>query len=241
MPELLESEAPAAVQVRPAAVAPWPHTLFLLAILALWASYGVRFSPASMASGMPLSLMYIGQMSMMYLLTGTTIAGLYHRRQFIEGVFGSFSARNILDDVASGFLVYLGGMGVALVLGLVLLPTHLIHKRAVVSALAPRRGVELPLWILVSLTAGLCEEFIFRGYLLQQIRRWFGSASLAVGISALMFGCMHFYEGSAAVVQICGLGAFYGMVAVRRGNLRHVMIAHFFQDALTGLFLYLRH
>jgi hypothetical protein len=28
---------------------------------------------------------------------------------------------------------------------------------------------------------------------------------------------------------------------VRRDNLRQVMIAHFFQDAITGLVLYLRH
>jgi uncharacterized protein len=117
----------------------------------------------------------------------------------------------------------------------------LTQNRAIVSAIGPHSSADLPLWVLVSVTAGVCEEFIFRGYLLRQFLRWFGRAWVAVVLSGLVFACMHIYEGSAAVLQIGGLGMFYGFIAVRRGNLRHVMIAHFFQDALTGLLLYLHH
>jgi hypothetical protein len=176
-----------------------------------------------------------------YLLVGSTIAGLYHRRQFIAGVFGSLQARNLPGEIGRGFLVFLGGIAVIVVIGLVLWPTHLVHQNNAASALAPHSRVDLPVWILVSLTAGVCEEFIFRGYLLRQFRRWFGSAWIAIGVSALVFGCMHFYEGVAAAIRICGLGAYFGYIAIRRGNLRQVMIAHFFQDAITGLVLYLRH
>lgn len=241
MPELLESEAPAEVHARPEAVAPWPHTVFILAVLALWAMYGARYSPMAMLASVPRSVFYAAEMVLEYLIVGSTIAGLYHRRRFIAGVFGSLQWRDVLDELSRGFLVYLGGLAVILVVGILLWPTHLFHKNASVSAIAPHSWVDVPIWILVSITAGVCEEFIFRGYLLQQFRRWFGNAWLAVGVSAVLFGCMHFYEGSAAAIQIGALGAFFGFVAVRRGNLRQVMIAHFFQDAITGVTLYLRH
>ncbi len=233
-------EASAGVPLRADAVAPWPHTVFILAVLALWAAYGALHSPAAMLERAPRAVIYLFQMVMMYLLVGSTIAGLYHRRQFLSIVVGSLRARDDFGDIWRGFLVYLGGMGVALVLGLLLRPTNLIHKQAAVAAIAPHNFGELPLWILVSVTAGVCEEFLFRGYLLQQFRRWFGSVAPAIGLSTLIFACMHFYEGSAAVIQIGGLGAFYAAIAVRRGNLRHVMIAHFFQDAITGVYLYVR-
>lgn len=246
MPELVESESEpafetaAGVLLRPDAVAPWPHTVFILAVLALWATYGALHSPAAMMERAPRAVIYLFQMVMMYLLVGSTIAGLYHRRQFIVAAFGNLRTGNILADVGRGFLVYLGGMAVALVLGLLLRPTHLSHKLTAVSAIAPHNFFELPVWILVSLTAGVCEEFLFRGYLLRQFGRWFGGVAPAISLSTLIFACMHFYEGSAAVIQIGGLGAFYAIIAVRRGNLRHVMIAHFFQDAITGVYLYLR-
>jgi membrane protease YdiL (CAAX protease family) len=239
MPELVESEAPAEVHVRPEAVAPWPHTLVILAVLALWAVCGAFRSPLAMVGAMPRSIMYTGQMVMQYLLVGSTIAGLYDRRRFILGVFGSPRARNIFGDIGKGFLVYLSGMAVVVVLGVLMRPAHLVHKQSAVLAIAPHSRGEMALWILVSMTAGLCEEFVFRGYLLQQLTRWLRSAGLAVGVGALLFACMHFYEGGAAVVQIAGLGVVYGIVAVRRGNLRQAMVAHFFQDAITGLFLYL--
>ena len=243
---MLESEPEPAFQtsagilVRSDAVAPWPHTVFILAVLALWATYGALHSPAAMVERTPRAVIYLFQMVMTYLLIGSTIAGLYHRRQFIAAMFGDLRTGNIFRDVGRGFLVYLGGMGVVLMLGLLLRPTHLIHKQNAVSAIAPHRFFELLVWILVSITAGVCEEFLFRGYLLQQFRRWFGGIAPAIAASTLIFACMHFYEGSAAVIQIGGLGAFYAIIAVRRGNLRHVMIAHFFQDAITGVYLYWR-
>lgn len=238
MPEELELEAPAEVRTRPEAVAPWPHTLFIVVVLALWAAYGLTrlYLPASTT---PRLLSYGSSIIMQYLLVGSTIAGLYHRRQFLSDVLGGFRARGMAGDIGRGFGVFLGGLAVLLVLGLIVRPFHPQDHRAVLQALRPHTRAELALWVLVSLSAGVCEEFLFRGYLLRQLRQWSGSTVLAVVGSTLLFGCMHFYEGGGAVVQITGLGAWYAIVAVRRGNLRSVMVAHFLHDAFTGLALYL--
>ncbi len=144
----------------------------------------------------------------------------------------------MLTDLGQGFLVYLGGWAVTVALGMVVSPIHLGHDRSAVLAIAPHSAVEMLLWVGVSVTAGVCEEFVFRGYLLRQFTRWLHGPAAGIALSAMLFACMHFYEGAAAVVQIGGLGAFYGYMAVRRGHLRHVMIAHFLQDALTGLYLF---
>ena len=60
-------------------------------------------------------------------------------------------------------------------------------------------------------------------------------------VTAVLFGSMHLYEGTAAAIQIGALGMLFGVVAVQRGTLRQVIVAHFLQDALAGLALYLRH
>jgi membrane protease YdiL (CAAX protease family) len=239
----VECTAPegAVVEQKQNEIAPWQHTGLVLAMLALMATCGARYPPTFILAHLSRNTTYLCQMSVTWLLTGVTIAGLYHRRQFLSDAFGRGRVR-ILRDIGGGFLVYLGGLGTTVVLAVVLFVLHHpTHKNVAAVALAPHAATELPLWILMSLTAGVCEEFVFRGYLQQQFRRWFGRTWVAVVLSSLIFALMHIYEGSSAVIGIGGLGLFYGLVAVRRGNLRQVMVAHFFQDALTGVLLFLHH
>ena len=101
VPDIVEAEA--SVEVRPEAVAPWPHTVFLMAVLAIWATYGaMRWRwPVSV---MPHGVTYTSSILVQCLLVGSTIAGLYHRRQFVAGVLGRFSAGHILPDLGRGFL-----------------------------------------------------------------------------------------------------------------------------------------
>jgi hypothetical protein len=232
-------EPPVEVRTQPDAVAPWQHTAFLIVVLTLWSIYGMvrLFLPTA---GPPRLMVYTSSMIVQYLLVGSTIAGLYHRRQFVSDVLGGLSVEGLATDFGRGFGVFLGGLAVMLGVGLpVRLLFHPHDHSAVVQALRPHTPAELAIWVLVSLTAGVCEEFVFRGYLLRQFHRWTGSVGLAIAVSTLVFGCMHFYEGPAAVVQITGLGAWYAVVAVRRGDLRSVMVAHFLHDAFTGTILYL--
>jgi uncharacterized protein len=207
-------------------------------VLGLWAAYGASRSYSS-ANSMTRGTRYTASIVMQCLLVGSTIAGLYRRKDFIAGVLGRITPRRIAADMGRGFLLYLGGLVVMLSIGLVIRPSHPSYQRAVVQALLPHSFPELALWLLVSLAAGVCEEFVFRGYLLQQLSRWFGSPVPAIGASAALFGCMHLYEGMGPVIEIVGLGVLYGIFAVRDGNLRRVMAAHFFLDAITGTVLFL--
>ena len=114
MGDVLDEEAQAEIRMRPEAVAPWPHTLFLVVVLALWATYGlVRLYLPTAATPRPLA--YISSIVVQCLLVGSTIAGLYHRRRFVSDVLGGLNWREIGADVGTGFGVFLGGLAVMLV------------------------------------------------------------------------------------------------------------------------------
>ena len=59
----------------------------------------------------------------------------------------------------------------------------------------------------ISVTAGICEELLFRGYLLYLFESYM-PIYLAVIVSSLLFGLGHIYQGIAKVLQT----AFYGLV-----------------------------
>jgi membrane protease YdiL (CAAX protease family) len=236
-----ESHA-AEISIRPQPIAPWFHTVFLIVVLTLWATYGaLRLNlPANVMSHYTT---YTSSIIIQCLLVGSTIAGLYHRRQFITSVLGAFTRQNLLPDLAIGIATYFGALCLLALLNLAIrfTPLHLTHNSDVVRALAPHSLPELALWMVVSLAAGTCEEFLFRGYLQRQLTCWFRAVPIAIGVSSLLFGCLHFYQGSAGVIQITALGLIYGIIAAWRGNLRSVMIAHFLQDAITGTAIFMRH
>jgi len=238
MSVLTETTIKDTARIRRERVAPWQHTALIVGVLLLWALYGALRAKIGMVSDTPRWMRYSGQVLILWLMTGTTIAGLYRRRRFIRGLLGRVDLRR---DLGAGTLVFVGGIAVLAVVGVALRPLHLTQLRDVVTALAPRTSTELALWMLVSASAGLCEEFIFRGYLLRQMLSWSGSRVTAVVVTSILFGGMHLYEGTAAAIQIGALGALFATVAVKRGTLRQVIIAHFVQDALAGLGLFLRH
>jgi hypothetical protein len=239
MPDDLEELRPPETIVRPQPIAPWFHTLSLLCVLALWAaSSALRLSlnlPTTIVSHYST---YTSSIIMQVLLVGSTIAGLYHRRQFVASVLGSFGPKNLPLDIAIGIATYAAALSIAGLLGHAI---HLNHRTDVVRAMLPQSLPELVLWLVVSLAAGTCEEFVFRGYLQWQLSLWLRSVPLSIGIVSVLFGCLHFYQGPGGVLQVIALGATYGTVAAWRGNIRSVMIAHFLQDAITGITIYFRH
>jgi len=220
-------------------VAPWLHTVFIVGVLVVWVAMSAMRTSMGLVSDAPRWLRYSGQVMVLWLMTGTTVAGLYHRRRFLRGALGgpAFSMREL--GVGAG--VFVAGVIVLAVVGVALRPLHLTHLQQTVTALAPHTAAELVLWMVVSASAGVCEEFIFRGYLLRQVLSWSGSNWVAVITTSALFAGMHLYEGTAAAIQIGFLGALFATVAVTTGSLRQVMIAHFLQDAIAGLALYLHH
>jgi membrane protease YdiL (CAAX protease family) len=116
---------------------------------------------------------------------------------------------------------------------------HPENVRGIVSQLAPASAVELALWTALSISAGICEELIFRGYLQQQFTALTRCAVLGIAIAAILFGSAHLYEGVSGALLIMLYGALFGILAHLRRSLRPGIFAHAWHDALSGFVLYL--
>jgi membrane protease YdiL (CAAX protease family) len=89
----------------------------------------------------------------------------------------------------------------------------------------------------LALTAGICEETIFRGYLQRQFTAWTRNAAAGIVLQGVVFGAAHAYQGLNQVILIAVYGCLFGLLALWRKSLRPGMMAHFVQDAIGGLML----
>jgi uncharacterized protein len=131
-----------------------------------------------------------------------------------------------------------------IVLGAVAFLLRLAHLhpediRGVVTQMAPASLGELAIWIALSISAGICEELIFRGYLQQQFSVLTRRIWLGIAISAVFFGLSHGYEGASGMLLIVLYGSFFGILAHLRRSLRAGIFAHAWHDSVSGIVLYL--
>jgi len=101
--------------------------------------------------------------------------------------------------------------------------------------LLPHGVPESVLWVLVSVTAGLCEEIVFRGYLQRQLAALTGSVTAGILLQAIAFGISHGYQGFAPMAITGSYGLVLGILAWWRGNIRASALAHAATDIVGGL------
>jgi membrane protease YdiL (CAAX protease family) len=218
----------------PPPVAHWAHTLALFGVLLLTTFLGHSRGAALATVDTPHIPRYITSITLEILLLGSVIAGIYHRGAFFAQAWRS-RRYNGWTNVGLGLALYLAGNVAIIAVSLALYKTPLQHQRNtdVVMALLPHTVNQFLLWFCVSLSAGVCEEFIFRGYLLQQLTAWFRRPVLAIVVAGLLFGCVHLYEGLGAILPLAALGIVYGFAARwLKGDLRPG--AELRQDPRTG-------
>ena len=87
----------------------------------------------------------------------------------------------------------------------------------------------------MSLTAGFCEELIYRGYLQRQFIALTWTVAGGILMQAIVFALGHGYQGWQFVALISVVAAMLGLLAYWRKSLRPGMIAHALQDGVTGI------
>ena len=94
---------------------------------------------------------------------------------------------------------------------------------------------EEKLWsvVLLAPTAALCEEFLYRGFLLAQLTQWMPSGAWAWAASSLAFGLAHVYQGWNGMLRASLLGALLAYPVIHFGSLYPSMLAHGLIDALA--------
>lgn len=92
----------------------------------------------------------------------------------------------------------------------------------------PRTQKERSLWILLSLTAGICEEVLYRGFLPAYLMYIFPGVPfvLAIVIAAVLFGIGHIYQKVTGVLGTGVMGLLFGFLYFFTGSLFLPMIVH---------------
>ncbi|MBI5868080.1 MAG: CPBP family intramembrane metalloprotease, partial [candidate division Zixibacteria bacterium] len=99
-----------------------------------------------------------------------------------------------------------------------------------VKALLPVTNTERFYWILLSISAGVCEESCFRGFLLTQGKRLIPWPTVLVLVTSVAFGLGHLYQGVAGGVLIMVYGVMFCVLRLWRGSLWPGIWAHIWQD-----------
>jgi uncharacterized protein len=216
-----------------AAVAGALHTIVLIAIIAGWSTWGYYGSMRAMENPRRAAV-YLITMVWEWALVGYIAWGTKKHGTSLREIIGGRwdSAKDFLKDlgIAVGFWI------IALcVLIFAAFALHATGAGEAVRFMLPQTRVEIALWILLSSTAGICEEIIFRGYFQKQFISWTMNVPLGVILSAALFGAGHIYQGPKQAVIIMVYGLLFGILAELRGNLRPGIMTHAWHDTFTGL------
>jgi len=169
-----------------------------------------------------------------WILTAYVLVGVRRYGTSLEEVTGA-KWKNVLEFVRDVGIAVAFWFAALLVLGATAIALHFKGSKESVGFLAPEGLVQISLWILVCVTAGFCEETIFRGYLQKQFISWTGNAASGVVLSAAVFGACHVYQGVKAAVVISVYGLLFGILAQWRKSLRPGMMTHALHDTVSGI------
>lgn len=216
------------------------HTIFVVAVLAVWAFAGNTLADRLIAVVNPHRIrFYIVTLLFEWLLFVFVVAGVRHNGASVLLVLGDHwhSARQVLRDIGIAVAFWIVSATFLSIMGSLLSFTAPGRN---MEFILPHRVSELTIWIALSVTAGICEEAVFRGYLQRQFIVLTKSVPFGILLSAAVFGVGHAYQGFRLVVLISLYGAMFGILAHWRKSVRPGMIAHTCQDFLNGVLSFLR-
>jgi membrane protease YdiL (CAAX protease family) len=206
----------------------WAFVAFVTLVVP-WAVLRNRESALAMA-GIPLALRFYAM-----LLPQVVLGVLALVTGFGEGI-ELFPAR------APSLLSWAAG---AVFLGVALLLVRPHWRRSIEEdkptwrLFAPTNRRERRMWIVLSLSAGIGEELVWRGVLPALIARLSGSLALGVALSVASFALAHAIQGLRSVLAIAAIAAAFHALVFISGSLYPAMVVHFAYDVIAG-FTYAR-
>lgn len=151
-----------------------------------------------------------------------------------------------LLPVAGGWQWLAIGVGLATVIFMVLQMMYLLHhpdklaklqgKMGEVALLAPQTDIEVRRFNVASITAGVCEEILYRGFLFAVLATALGEWP-AVVLSSLVFGLGHAYQGLAGIGKTTLVGILMAVLLVFTGSLFVPILLHAVIDLTSGRLL----
>lgn len=99
----------------------------------------------------------------------------------------------------------------------------------------PQSRAEMLPYFALAVTAGLCEEFLYRGFALAAIIHAGSPVWAAVIVSSILFGLAHIYQGRGGSVGAMLFGALLGAARILYHSLIPVILWHSAVDLVAGV------
>ena len=126
--------------------------------------------------------------------------------------------------LAIGFAGWVAYLAMGAGLSKILLPS--LEALRGLAAMLPHSPAERALWVAFAGTAGVCEEIVYRGYLMRQFQALTANTSIAVVLQALCHALVHLVLPLQMLAGILILGLLLGGLAVWQKSLVPGMIVH---------------
>ena len=172
-------------------------------------------------------------------------SAIEHRKKLFSAL--GFQRKNIK---AKSLLVYAPLLGIAIFLfyGYVLIPTvtYLTGAPMDFSVFEQFKGnlsgcLSLLLYIWISAAFG--EEIVFRGYLMRQFTKFFGSSTMSLVLNILLFGIVfgwiHAYQGISGQIITGIIGMLLAVLFhIRKNDLWFNVVLHGCIDTVAVVYMY---
>ncbi|MFZ0523410.1 MAG: CPBP family intramembrane glutamic endopeptidase, partial [Candidatus Acidiferrales bacterium] len=208
--------------------------LFLIAIAPIWDHFATERLKASKDSR--LKIAYYRTMVIVGWLTSVIALAAVGWRAILTFNFSAASPSWLPQR--AGARTFVAGVLIGLLLAIAFSALQARRSAAIhekmekaflrFSFILPLTSAERIWWIFVSLTAGITEEILYRGFLIHYFfsAPFHAAFAVAVIVSCVIFGAGHLYQGIAGVIFSAILGLIFSAIFLMTGNLLLPMILH---------------
>jgi len=112
-----------------------------------------------------------------------------------------------------------------------------MRETAIMHEIIPVTKLEKFVFFGLSISAGICEELAFRGFLLAAVTIASGSVAAGVVLSSIAFGLLHAHQNTPGAARAALLGAALCIPLLITGSIYPAMAAHALIDIAGGLWL----
>lgn len=86
----------------------------------------------------------------------------------------------------------------------------------------------------IAFTAGVTEEFIFRGYILTRLMKFFKTPVIPILISSTLFSALHYkYHSLGELIFAFLIGIIFSIYYIKYRNIKALIITHFLIDFIS--------
>jgi uncharacterized protein len=210
----------------PFAARAWTTTLLIpLPILMVFQARQLRT-----LTELPRRAAYISSIISLWLLAGLTAVAV-HASDFEPRAVSLFNTK---AAPLALWTIALTTAGVATLFGFRALG---VREAPILRDLLPQSASERALFTLLSISAGVCEELVFRGFLLHSLTLATGTSAVALVLSSGAFGVVHAYQEPLGALRAALLGALLALPLLLGQPIYASMLAHIAIDLLSGLWL----